>query len=118
MLSRLDKEAVKDFLKVCSREILKGHCHIVSRELNINGRIISSKQALLEIGIMNPKQLWDYVLELTEDECIKVDFDYDPKRDYNSEFFVFKKIINKKTIYIKLTMRKRGIICLSFHESI
>ena len=82
---------------------------------------ISSKQALLDIGITNKKQIWDIILTLEEKDCVKVDFDYDKKRDTNSEMFIFKKEYNKSIIYIyiyiKLTMRKKGIICISFHKS-
>ena len=117
MVSALDKEAIKIFLKVCQREIKKGNCHFVNRVLEINGKKINSKQALLNIGIMKKETIWKYILELKETDCIKIDFDYNKKRDYNSEIYVFQKWINKKEIYIKLTMRQSGIICISFHEN-
>ena len=117
MYSTLDKEAIKIFLKLCHKEIARGNCHLVNRTLNINGKIISTKQALLDIGIMNKEQIWKHILELKETDCIKIDFDYNKKMDNNSEIYVFKKMINKKSIYIKLTMRESGIICISFHES-
>ena len=116
MLSTMNLDAVKDFLKICRKEIPKGNCYFVNRILNVNGKKISSKQALINIEIINTKQIWDYILKLEPFECIKVDFDYDFKRDSNSEIFVFKKNINKHVVYIKLTMRKKGIICISFHE--
>lgn len=117
MLTVLDKDAIKTFLLICKKEIPKGHCLFINRKLKIGNKIMSSRQALLDIGITKEKQLWDIVLELKEDECVKIDFDYNPRMDMNSEIFVFKKVINKKMVYIKLTMRRNGIICISFHES-
>ena len=116
MLSQLDRNSVKSFLAICRREIPKGNCRFVQRKLKINGRIINSRQALLELGILNLKEAWEYVLTLKEEECVKVDFDYDRSRDMNSEIYVFKKNLNNKIAYIKLTMKSSGIICLSFHE--
>lgn len=43
--------------------------------------------------------------------------DYDTRRDMNSEIFEFIKVINKKDVYIKLTINDRGAVCLSFHIS-
>lgn len=117
MITTLDKETTKTFLKICHREINKGNCHFINRTLNINGRQINSKQALLDIGIMNKEQIWNYVLELTENDCISIEFDHDKKRDNNAEIYIFVKKINEKNVYIKLTMRKSGIICISFHKS-
>lgn len=117
LISTLDKETVKIFLKICRKEISRGNCHFINRTLNINGKLVTSKQALLEIGIMKKETIWNYVLELNETDCIKIDFDYDKRRDNNSEIYIFKKRINRKDVYIKLTMRKIGVICISFHES-
>lgn len=117
MLSTLDKTAIKAFLAICKKEMKQGNCYFVNRTLIVNGKRITSKQALLDLGIMKKEQIWNYVLELKVTDCIKVDFDNNPKMDMNSEIYVFKKIINKKTAYIKLTMRTKGIICISFHES-
>lgn len=117
MTTALDIEATRIFLKMCKREISKGNCHLVNRTININGKIINSKQALLNLGIMKKEQIWNYILELKVEDCIKVDIDYNKKMDNNTEIYVFKKIINKKEVYIKLTMRTSGVICISFHES-
>ena len=117
MLLKQDINAVKDFLKICKKEIQKGHCYFIGNiTINMHGKVISAKQTLLDIGIMNKKQLWQYITELKASECIKVDFDYDIKRDTNSEIFIFKKKINGYMIYIKLTLRRNGVICLSFHQ--
>ena len=117
MLSVLDLSAVKSFLSLCQREIPKGNRRFISRILTINGKKITSKQALLNLGITNELEMWKYVLKLIPSECVKVDFDYNPRMDMNSEIFVFKKEINNKIVYIKLTLRIDNIICLSFHES-
>ena len=118
MLSTLDIEAVNSFLKICKREIKKGNCYFAGyRALNINGKKISAKQALIDIGIMKVQDIWKHILDLEVSDCIKVDRDRDYSRDMNSEVYIFKKSINSKIVYIKLTMNERGIICISFHES-
>ena len=118
MLSTLDIDAVNSFLMLCKREIDKKNCYFVGyRTININGKKISAKQALIDIGIMKIKDIWKYILDLRVDDCIKVDQDRDCSRDMNSEVYIFKKMINSKIVYIKLTMNVRGIICISFHES-
>lgn len=55
-------------------------------------------------------------MDLNVQDCISVSFDYDVSRDYNTEMYVFLKMINGKKVYIKLTYRNK-VICLSFHES-
>ena len=117
MISKLDKEAIKVFLVTAKKEILKGHHQFINRTLIKNGEKINSKQALLNIGIIKSKDIWNYILELNIQDCIKVDMDYDSKRDNNTEIYVFKKVINNKMVYIKLTIRMKGLICISFHES-
>ena len=117
MLSTLEKNAVDNFLKLCRREIEKNNVlFIKNRKINLNGRILNAKQALAEIGIFKENEIWKYVLELNVQDCISVGFDYDVSRDYNTEMYIFLKIINGKKVYIKLTYRNK-VICLSFHES-
>ena len=43
--------------------------------------------------------------------------DRDSHRDYNSKILIFIKKINHKDVYIKLTINRKGLLCLSFHES-
>lgn len=118
MLSLLDKLSVKDFLIICKKEIKKGNCYFVAdRMLKVNNTYKNAKQLLIDIGIMKINQIWERILTLNVSDCVKVDFDYDKRRDTNSEIFVFKKMINNKNVYIKLTMNEKGIICISFHES-
>lgn len=118
MISDVTKSSIKYFLNICQKEIPKGNCYFIeNRMIDMNGKVISAKQALLDIGILNKKQILNIILTLEEKDCIKVDFDKDHSRDTNSEIYIFKKEYNKNIIYIKLTMRKKGIICLSFHRS-
>ena len=42
----LNKETIKTFLKICQKEIAKGNCHLINRNLDINGKIINTKQVL------------------------------------------------------------------------
>lgn len=117
MLSTLDLNTTDSFLKICRKEIKKKRCQFIGyRYLNINGKNVSAKQALLDIGIMKLQDIWDYILELKKEECIKIERDHDHLRDMNSEIFIFKKIINTKKVYIKLTINSHGVICISFHE--
>lgn len=55
-------------------------------------------------------------MDLNVQDCISVGFDYDVSRYYNTEMYVFLKMINGKKVYIKLTYRNK-VVCLSFHES-
>lgn len=118
MLGTLNLDAVNSFLNTCRKEIKKGNHYFVGyRKININGKKISAKQALIDIGIMKEKDIWKHIQSLEVNDCVKIDRDYDRSRDMNSEIYVFKKIINTKMVYIKLTINNRGIVCISFHES-
>lgn len=66
---------------------------------------------------MKIDDIWKYVYTLDKYNCVKIDYDRDLTRDMNSEIYIFKKIINKKIVYIKLTLNNHGVICISFHES-
>ena len=117
-LSKLDEFAVNSFLITAKKLIHEIKKQFVwHRELNINSKILTAKQALYDIGIFHEKELWNYILELNPTELIKIEMDRDSHRDYNSEMFVFIKKINHKDIYIKLTINRKGLLCLSFHES-
>lgn len=117
MLSTLDKKAVESFLKLCKKEVeRKNVLFIKNRKINLNGRVLTVKQALAEIGIFKEKEIWKYILNLEEKDCIDVSNDYDPKRDFNTEMYEFIIYINGKKVYIKLTYRNK-VVCLSFHES-
>ena len=118
MLSTLDIDAVNSFLKTCKKEIKKRNCYFAGyRTIDINGKKISAKQALIDIGIMKVEEIWKHILDLEVGDCKKIDRDRDHSRDMNSEVYIFKKSIYGKIVYIKLTMNDRGVICISFHES-
>ena len=117
-LSKLDEFAVNSFLITAKKLIHENKKQFVwYRELKINGKILTVKQALYDIGIFHEKELCNYILELNPTELIKIEMDRDSHKDYNSEMFVFIKKINDKDIYIKLTINRKGLLCLSFHES-
>ena len=117
-LTKLDEFAVNAFLNTSKRLIHENKKEFAwYRRLDINGKVISARQALYDIGILNEKQLWNYVLELTSSELLYIDMDYDRRRDFNSEMYIFIKKINGTDVYIKLTINRRGLLCLSFHES-
>lgn len=117
-LSKLDEFAVNSFLITAKKLIHENKKQFIwYRELNINGKILTAKQALYDIGIFHEKEIWNYILELNSTDLIKIEMDRDSHRDYNSEMFIFIKKINDKDIYIKLTINRKGLLCLSFHES-
>ncbi len=117
-LSKIDEFAVNAFLNTSKKLIHENKKQFIwYRELKINGKILTAKQALYDIGIFHEKEIWNYILELNPTELIKIEMDRDSHRDYNSEIFVFIKKINSKDIYIKLTINRKGLLCLSFHES-
>ena len=58
MLSTLDKNAVESFLKLCDKEVeMKNVLFIKNRKINLNGRILTARQALAEIGIFKEKEI-------------------------------------------------------------
>lgn len=117
-LSKLDEFAVNAFLNISKKLIHENKIKFIwYRELNINGERLTARQALYEIGIFHEHEIWDYILELKASELLKIERDRDSHRDYNSEMFIFIKKINTKDVYIKLTINRKGLLCLSFHES-
>ena len=116
MLSNLDLSAVNTFLKMANKEIDNNNVYFVGyRSVEYNNKIVNARQALLDIGIVKEKEIWDHVKELKLDNCFRISKDRDSRRDYNTEIYEFKKIINRKLVYIKLTINNRGLLCLSFH---
>lgn len=116
MLSVLDKNSVAIFLKTAIKEIEKNNVYFVGyRIVESNGKHINAKQALLDIGIHSTKEIWSHIKTLEVDDCFRISRDRDFTRDFNTEMFEFKKNINKKKVYIKLSINERGLLCLSFH---
>lgn len=109
---------VEIFLKTAKKEIKKGNRKfVINRFVKYDGKEISAKVALLELGITNQRQIWSYILDLTVDDCFRISRDYDIKRDNNDYMYEFIKCINGIKTYIKLTINERGTLCLSFHKS-
>lgn len=120
MITTLDNTAVKSFLKIAKELIRRKKYKIIPRTYNLNGVRVNYKQAIIRIGIIRIESIWNYILELKEEDCFRVSKDIDLSRDTNSEVFEFIKVINGKRVYIKLTLKNDGddkVICLSFHES-
>ena len=116
MLSALDLSAVTTFLKMANKEIDNNNVQFIYyRKVEYNNKVVTARQALLDIGIIKEEEIWKHVKELKLENCFKISKDRDYKRDYNTEMYEFKKIINKKVVYIKLTINNRGLLCLSFH---
>jgi hypothetical protein len=112
-LTKLDIESARMFLKMAAKEIKNKNYYIIPHKY-VNGRKIKSVELIYKIGISNVNDIWNYILELTSEDCVDVSMDYDSKRDMNTEIYEFKKIINGKKVYIKLTIRNK-LICMSFH---
>lgn len=116
-MNNIDYKIVKSFLKIVRTEIEKRNFILVPRkDIDIGSRIVNYKEALLDLGV-DIKDVPKYICNLNENECIKIELDYDKKRDMNSEWFIFLTIINGINTYIKISINNEGIVCLSFHRS-
>ena len=113
-LNKLDIAAANDFLKMAAKEIKKKNVYLQPTK-KVDGVIYRTSDLLRCLDINNENEVWDYILDLTKEDCVDVSTDYDLKRDTNTEVYEFKQIINGKLAYIKLTIRNR-LICMSFHE--
>lgn len=113
-MSNINKTA---FLREAKKLISEGRTDLIPRTYNHpSGRKINWKEALLEIGLRNPSQMWDEALKLTPNDY----FD-GPCADVNRPkegkvIWIFKKEINDVLTYIKLKIDHRGCVCLSFHK--
>lgn len=120
MITTLDNTAVKSFLKIAKELIRRKKYKIIPRTYNLDDVRVNYKEAIIRIGIIRIESIWNYILELKEEDCFRISKDIDLSRDTNSEVFEFIKVINGKRVYIKLTLKNDGddkVICLSFHES-
>lgn len=120
MITTLDNTAVKSFLKIAKELIRRKKYKIIPRTYNLDYVRVNYKEAIIRIGIIRIESIWNYILELKEEDCFRISKDIDLSRDTNSEVFEFIKVINGKRVYIKLTLKNDGddkVICLSFHES-
>lgn len=112
-LSTLDYASAESFLKMAAREINNNNVYLVPFKY-IKGRRVRTVQLLNKIGLKSPNDIWNYILTLTKEDCIDISFDHDISRDYNTKMYEFKKEINNKKVYIKLTIRNK-LVCMSFH---
>ena len=85
MLTTLDKTALKSFLRESKILIKRKRRVIIPRYYDINGKEVYYIQAILDIGLMNKEQIWDYIIDLKEEECFRISHDHDLSRDFNSE---------------------------------
>ncbi|QUW20916.1 hypothetical protein JSQ81_13965 [Sporosarcina sp. Marseille-Q4063] len=106
-----------EFLRDAKKLISSGKKDFIKRTYyDPEGKRVRWIEALLEIGLTEPAQVWDQVLDLTtsdyhEGPCL----DTDRPQDGNV-IWIFKKEINDVLTYVKLKIDRRGCVCLSFHE--
>lgn len=116
MLSSLDLAAVNSFLITARKEIDKNNVYFVYyRNVKSGNKVVNARQALLDIGIIKISEIWNHIKELQPSDCFRISRDRDFSRDFNAEIYEFKKIINRKNVYIKLTINDKGLLCISFH---
>jgi hypothetical protein len=91
-----------------------------AKELIASGRTYFSKrndydttQALFDLGIENKKDVWRQIMKLQPSDQYKPpEFDL---RGSGELVWFFKKELNGKIAYIKLTIDQNLCICISFH---
>lgn len=116
MLSNLDLAAVNSFLITDCKEIDKNNAYFVYyRNVKSGNKVVNVRQALLDIGIIKISEIWNHIKELQPRDCFRISRDRDFGRDFNAKIYEFKKIINRKNVYIKLTINDKGLLCISFH---
>lgn len=116
MLSSLDLAAVNSFLITARKEIDKNNAYFVYyRNVKSGNKVVNARQALLDIGIIKISEIWNHIKELQPRDCFRISRDRDFDRDFNAEIYEFKKIINRRNVYIKLTINDKGLLCISFH---
>lgn len=116
MLSSLDLAAVNSFLITARKEIDKNNAYFVYyRNVKSGNKVVNARQALLDIGIIKISEIWNHIKELQPSDCFRISRDRDFSRDFNAEIYEFKKNINRKSVYIKLTINDKGLLCISFH---
>ena len=116
MLGSLDLAVVNLFLITARREIDKNNAYFVYyRNVKSGNKVVNARQALLDIGIIKISEIWNYIKELQPSDCFRISRDRDFSKDFNAEIYEFKKIINRKNVYIKLSINDKGLLCISFH---
>lgn len=114
----IDKVAVRFFLSAVKREINKGNWYLVPRNnIVYDGKTVNYKQALLDLGIVNKKQIATYISNLDINDCFDISHDYNLGKDYNDDMYEFITYVNNIKTYVKLTINNYGVLCISFHKS-
>ena len=116
MLSSLDLAAVNLFLITARKEIDKNNAYFVYyRNVKSGNKVVNARQALLDIGIIKISEIWNHIKELQPSDYFRISRDREFSRNFNAEIYEFKKNINRKNVYIKLTINDKGLLCISFH---
>ena len=71
------------------------------------------QEDLFEIGITEHDAWFKYILYLSSYDYIP---DYRPTYRKSGDGLTFKKLINNKSVYIKLKLEEDMTVCLSFHK--
>lgn len=105
------------FLREAKKLISNGKNDFIPRTYDHpSGKKVRWKEALLDIGLTEVKQMWDETLKLTPNDyfdgpCVDINRPHEGK-----VVWIFKKRVNGFITYIKLKIdHRRGCVCLSFH---
>ena len=116
MLSSLDLAAVNLFLITARKEIDKNNAYFVYyRNVKSGNKVVNARQASLDIGIIKISEILNHIKELQPSDYFRISRDREFSRNFNAEIYEFKKNINRKNVYIKLTINDKGLLCISFH---
>ena len=116
MLSSLDLAAVNSFLITARKEIDKNNAYFVYyRNVKSGNKVVNARQASLDIGIIKISEILNHIKELQPSDYFRISRDREFSRNFNAEIYEFKKNINRKNVYIKLTINDKGLLCISFH---
>ncbi len=114
----IDRQAVIFFLNLVKREVFKGNLVLIPRNnIQYDGKTVNYKQALIDLGIVNKRQVAMYISNLGVDDCFNISHDYNLKKDYNDDMYEFITYVNNIKTYVKLTINNYGVLCISFHKS-
>ena len=109
----------REFLKEAKSLVSSGKRDFIKRtyDNHPSGTPVRWFEALGEIGLTDPNQVWGEVLQLSPGDFIEGPvLDRDRPRD-GEVIWVFKKEVNGTLTYIKLKIDDlRGCVCLSFHK--
>lgn len=109
----------REFLKEAKRLVSSGKRDFIKRtyDNHPSGTPVRWLEALGEIGLTEPSQVWNEILRLSPRDFIEGPvLDKDRPKD-GKVIWIFKKEVNDILTYIKLKIDvKRGCVCLSFHK--